>query len=110
MRVGERMRQLTARTFMGAMYTWERLESGVAYTFVAPGFMEDPHPIYRALRERKPVHRSRLVRGWLFTRHADCQALLEQPNSGASDSMSLDGYETVVGQTHLLTSERGEVE
>jgi len=83
MRVGERMRQLTARILMGAMYTWERLESGVAYSFGAPAFMEDPHSVYRALRERQPVHRSRLVRGWVFTRHADCLALFRDARLSA---------------------------
>ena len=37
---------------------------------------QDPYPAYAALRDRAPVHHSRLLRAWVFTRHADVGAIL----------------------------------
>ncbi|MCH8310988.1 MAG: hypothetical protein IIB17_10925, partial [Chloroflexi bacterium] len=54
----------------------ERLESGVAYNPLSPKMYSDPYPIYRKLREKSPVHRSRLVNGWVLTRHRDVDAVL----------------------------------
>ncbi len=38
------------------------------------GFIEDPYPYYRALREQDPIHRCP-DGSWLLTRHADCLAV-----------------------------------
>ena len=54
----------------------ERLESGVVYNPLSPKMYSDPYPIYRKLREKSPVHRSRLVDGWVLTRHRDVDAVL----------------------------------
>ena len=54
----------------------ERQRSGFAYNPLAPRTVEDPYPAYAELRTRAPVHRSRLFRGWVFTRHADVTAIL----------------------------------
>ena len=54
----------------------ERLESGVAYNPLSPKMYSDPYPIYRKLREKSPVHFSRLVNGWVLTRHRDVDAVL----------------------------------
>ena len=54
----------------------ERWQSGVAYNPLSPRMAQDPYPVYAALRERDPVHRSRLMNAWMFTRHADVDATL----------------------------------
>ena len=54
----------------------ERRRSGFAYNPLAPRTMQDPYPAYAELRTRAPVHRSRLLQGWVFTRHADVNAIL----------------------------------
>ena len=76
MKPAERLRALASRTVLGGLGLWERLESGVSYNLASADFLEAPHPVYRALREDDPVHRSRLVRGWVFTRYDDVQTLL----------------------------------
>jgi cytochrome P450 len=43
-----------------------------------PAFRADPYPTYRRLRERAPVHRTRLG-VWLLSRHADGLAVLGDP-------------------------------
>ena len=76
MGIRDRAGQALARTVVGALSAWERVESGVAWNMLSPGFIEDPHTSYRALREKSPVHRSRVTRGWIFSRYDDVLALL----------------------------------
>ena len=51
--------------------TLERIQTGVAFNPLAKGVLEDPYPQYRRLLSRDPIHRSRLVDGWVLTRYAD---------------------------------------
>ncbi len=76
MSAADRVRAAVGRTLVGSLSLWERLESGVSWNLTSRGFLEDPQPSYRRLREKSPVHRSRLVRGWVFSRYDDCLALL----------------------------------
>ena len=63
----------------------ERRRSGVAYNPLAPRTAQDPYPVYAELRTRSPVHRSRLFQGWVFTRHADVNAILGDHRRFGSD-------------------------
>ncbi len=47
-----------------------------------PAWVRDPYPMYRRLREENPVHRSPLG-FWVFTRHADCLAVLRDRRSSS---------------------------
>ena len=47
-----------------------------------PAWVEDPYPVYAELRRANPVHRSPLG-FWVFTRHADCLALLRDRRSSS---------------------------
>ena len=49
----------------------EQLESGIVFLPIRKSLRADPHPYYRKLRERDPVHRSRIAGGWVLSRHAD---------------------------------------
>ena len=60
----------------GAVVLPERWRRGVAYNPLSARTAQDPYPAYAALRARAPVHRSRLLRAWVFTRHADVGAIL----------------------------------
>ncbi len=51
---------------------------------VAPGFLQDPYPTYRALRETSPVSWSPLLDSWILTRYADVDAVLMDPRSSAN--------------------------
>lgn len=51
---------------------------------VAPGFLQDPYPTYRALRETSPVSWSPLLDSWVLTRYADVDAVLMDPRSSAN--------------------------
>ena len=46
---------------------------------------QDPYPTYARLRKRDPVHRSRLMDAWVFSRHADVDAILRDHRRFSSD-------------------------
>lgn len=61
---------------MGAKLAVERVETGLVYNPTREAMHSDPHPFYRELRERDPVHRSRPADGWVLTRYRDVEAVL----------------------------------
>ena len=78
---GEAMRSVGA----GAELLVERLQSGVSYNPLSSRTAQDPYPVYAALRARDPVHRSRLLKAWLFTRHSDVAAILSDHRHFGND-------------------------
>ncbi len=79
---------LGARLVMGL----ERLETGVSFNPLDPKHRADPYPMYRRVRERDPLHRSRAVNGWVFTRYRDVLAALRDERF-SSDERGTRGYE-----------------
>ena len=63
----------------------ERRRNGFAYNPLDRRTVQDPYPAYAELRARAPVHRNRLFRGWVFTRHADVSAILGDYRRFSSD-------------------------
>ena len=63
----------------------ERWRSGVSYNPLSARAVQDPYPLYAALSARSPVHRSTLLNAWLFTRHADVDAILRDHRRFGSD-------------------------
>ena len=61
---------------MGVRLAAERLETGTTFNPSRKAMRDDPHPFYRALRQRDPFHRSRPGDGYVLTRYADCLAVL----------------------------------
>ena len=68
-----------------ALLLRERWESGTAYNPLSARMARDPYPVYAALRARAPVHRSRLLKAFLFTRHADVDAILRDHRRSGND-------------------------
>ena len=54
----------------------EYWRNGVTYNPLATRVVQDPYPTYARLRSRSPVHRSRVLDAWVFTRYADVEAIL----------------------------------
>ena len=79
------MRQAIRSVVVGAMLARERWQSGVVYNPLSRQTAQDPYPVYAALRERDPVHRSGLMNAWLFTRHADIDTILRDHRRFGSD-------------------------
>ncbi len=70
----------------------ERLTTGVSYNPLSPRLHADPYPIYRRLREKDPVHRSRLMAGWVLSKHEDIDAVLRDHGRFISDPRQFDDY------------------
>ena len=54
----------------------ERLRAGVAYNPLSNATVRDPYPVYAKLRERSPVHHSRLMDAIVLSRYADVDRIL----------------------------------
>lgn len=78
---GEAIRHLFAR----AVVLGERWHSGEAYDPLCARTAQDPYPSYAAIRERHPVHRSRLLHAWLVTRYTDVDLILRDHDRFAND-------------------------
>ncbi|MDE0388632.1 MAG: cytochrome P450 [Rhodospirillales bacterium] len=70
---------------VGAMLARERWQSGVVYNPLSKQTAQDPYPVYAALRERDPVHRSALMNAWMFARHADIDTILRDHRRFSND-------------------------
>ena len=79
--VGEAIRS----AIVSAVLVRERWQSGVAYNPLSDRMAQDPYPVYAALRARDPVHRSRLINAWMFTRHSDVDAILRDHRHFGND-------------------------
>ena len=68
-----------------AILTVERIQTGATFYPVGKRFYEDPYATYRRLRERDPIHYSRLFNGHVLTRHADVTAVLRDSRYSADE-------------------------
>ena len=66
----------------------ERVETGIVFNPMRREMRANPHPYYRALREKDPFHRSRPADGWILSRYADVEAVLGD-RSFSSDERNL---------------------
>ena len=79
------MREAVRSLAVNALLLRERWQSGVSYNPLAAEMAQDPYPTYAKLRARDPVHRSRLMNAWVFTRYADVDAVLRDHRRFSSD-------------------------
>ena len=80
------MRDAMRSVAVGALLLRERWQSGVSYNPLSAEMAQDPYPTYARLRTRDPVHRSRLMDAWVFSRFADIDAILRDHRHFSSDS------------------------
>ena len=81
MGLGNAIRSLVINTVL----VRERWQSGVAYNPLSAGMAQDPYPDYARLRERSPVHRSRLMNAWVFSRYEDVDTVLRDHRRFSND-------------------------
>ena len=67
--------------YMHVRLVGEWLRTGVAYRPLSPGFVADPYPHYRKLRERDPIHRSIFANQVVVSRYADVDRILRDHKS-----------------------------
>ncbi len=68
-----------------ALTAVERVQTGVAFNPLERGFRDDPYKHYRRLREKDPIHRSRLLGGSIVTRYRDIEAIVRDPRFSVND-------------------------
>src|ERR1700722_11042805 len=74
-----------------------------------PAWARDPYPVYAALRESNPVHRSPLG-FWVFTRHADCLALLRDKRASSDGrNIATSDFPAIRDREFIEGSGTGEV-
>ncbi len=61
---------------VGALLTWERMESGVIYNPTSHSTRNYPYDTYDRMRDKDPVHRMRLMNAWVLTRYEDVDMVL----------------------------------
>ena len=79
------MSQAIRSVVVGSLLARERLQSGVVFNPLSTRTAQDPYPTYAALRERDPVHRSRLMNAWLFSCHGDIDTILRDHQRFGND-------------------------
>ena len=79
------MRDAIRSAAVGALLLRERWQSGVSYNPLSADMAQDPYPAYARLRARDPVHRSRLMDAWVFSRFADADAILRDHRHFSND-------------------------
>ena len=79
------LRDAVRSLVINALLVPERWRSGVVYNPLSARMAQDPYPEYAALRERSPVHRSRLLNAWVFSRYADVDTVLRDHRRFSND-------------------------
>ena len=81
---------------VGALLTWERMESGVSYDPTSDSIRNYPYDTYDRMREKDPVHRMRMLDAWVLTRYEDVDMVLRDHRRFLKDDESSDGYRSML--------------
>jgi len=79
-----------------ALLAWERMESGVSYDPTSVSILSDPYDTYDRLRTKDPVHRMRLINGWVLTRYEDVDMVLRDHRRFSKDDGQEDEYRSML--------------
>lgn len=79
-----------------ALLIWERMESGVSYDPTSARILSDPYDTYDRLRTRDPVHRMRLINGWVLTRYEDVDMVLRDHRQFSKNDGREDEYRSML--------------
>jgi cytochrome P450 len=88
----ERVKTRALRTALRGLFAWERLTRGAVYDPIGRRNLDDPYPMYRRLRERDPIHPSRLVEGFVVSRYHDVIGVVRDARFSA-DERNAAGFE-----------------
>lgn len=79
-----------------ALLAWERMESGVSYDPTSASILSDPYDTYDRLRTNDPVHRMRLINGWVLTRYEDVDMVLRDHRRFSKNDGREDEYRSML--------------
>ncbi len=81
---------------VGALLSWERMESGVSYNPTSNSVINYPYDTYDRMREKDPVHRMRLIDAWALTRYEDVDMVLRDHRRFLKDDETRDEYRSML--------------
>jgi cytochrome P450 len=90
------LRKVIRPAVMRALLAWERIESGVNYDPTSPKIKANPYEKYRKLRALDPVHRIRLINGWVLTEYEDVDEVLRDHRRFSRDYGSESEYKSLL--------------
>ena len=76
MALRDSIRSAIAPFYIRARLLQERVQSGVVWYPLSEGFVDDPYPTYRKLREKDPYHYSPLTGALVISRYEDVDSIL----------------------------------
>jgi cytochrome P450 len=76
MALRDSIRSAIAPFYIRARLLQERVQSGVVWYPLSEGFVDDPYPTYRELREKDPYHYSPLTGALVISRYEDVDSIL----------------------------------
>ena len=79
-----------------ALLAWERIESGVSYDPTSSEILNNPYDTYDRLRAKDPVHRMRLINGWVLTRYEDVDMALRDHRRFSKNDGQEDEYRSML--------------
>lgn len=79
-----------------ALLAWERVESGVSYDPTSASIRDDPYDAYDRLRDKDPIHRMRLIDGFVLTRYDDVDTVLRDHQRFHKNDGSVDEYRSML--------------
>lgn len=79
------IRDLIRPIAIRGMLLRERLATGATFNPLDYAYQQDPVPFFSRLRERDPVHRSQLLKGWVLSRYDDIDAVLRDHERFGND-------------------------
>ncbi len=83
---------------ISALLAWERVESGVCYDPTSPKIRAYPYDAYEKIRRKDPVHRLRMIDGWILTEYADVDRVLRDHKRFSNESPgSVVDYKSFLG-------------
>ncbi|MBW2279743.1 MAG: cytochrome P450 [Deltaproteobacteria bacterium] len=92
MALGQDLRRAMEFTVIRSLLGFERVTSGVVWDPVTPAAHANPYPMYQRLREKDPVHRSRLAGCYVLSRYDDVASVLKDERFSANER-NLPGFE-----------------
>jgi len=85
MGIRQKFDEWTSTSEMMISLARERILTGTIFNPMQAALRSDPYPIYHALREQAPIHRSYLADGWVLSRYADVEAVLTDRGFGCDE-------------------------
>lgn len=96
--VAKAVKRAVKSAAISALLTWERVESGVSYDPTSPKIRAYPYDAYEKIRRKDPVHRLRMIDGWILTEYADVDRVLRDHKRFSNESPdSVVDYKSFLG-------------